>query len=199
MNKRNFRNTFRLFLTLICILSLTLPAWAAESGPGSDIGVTIVTTGKTAGEDAAEKEDGTSDNTASEEDAAGQSQVITCGTGKAAEAGTVSKQPEAVPKESGSKEASLGMFTTTGYCNCPECSGGHNLTYSGTVPKARHTVSADLSVFPIGTRLMIGDVIYTVEDMGSSVKGNWLDIYYDNHDDAIAHGMKTQEVFAVEP
>lgn len=182
MNKRDFHNTFRLFLTLICILSLSLPVWAAESGPGSDIGVTIVTTGKS-----------------TEEDADAQSQVITCGTGEASETGAVSRQPEAAPKESGSKGASLGMFTTTGYCNCSECSGGHSLTYSGTVPKANHTVSADLSVFPIGTRLMIGDVIYTVEDMGSSVKGNWLDIYYDNHDAAVAHEMKTQEVFSVEP
>ena len=28
----------------------------------------------------------------------------------------------------------LGEFTTSGYCNCEKCSGGHSLTYSGTVP-----------------------------------------------------------------
>ncbi len=98
----------------------------------------------------------------------------------------------------GEKGESLGIFTTTGYCNCSKCnSAGHTLTYSGTVPKANHTISADLNIYPIGTRLMIGDTIYTVEDKGSHVSGNWIDVYYDNHDDAWGHGMKTEEVFAV--
>ncbi len=196
MYKRLLRNVIRSVLTLLCILSLALPAWAAESGPGSDTGVTVVTTkkasGKTTSEDTAAGKNETGENT----DA--QSRVITCGTGEAVKTDGAAKQTESSSKESGTKGASLGMFTTTGYCNCDQCSGGHNLTYSGTVPKARHTVSADLSVFPLGTRLMIGSVVYTVEDMGSSVKGNRLDIYYDDHDAAIAHGTKTEEVFAVE-
>ncbi|MEG0565647.1 MAG: 3D domain-containing protein, partial [Hungatella sp.] len=69
----------------------------------------------------------------------------------------------------GKKGSSLGQFTTTGYCNCSRCSGGHNLTFSGTVPKAAHTISADLGVLPIGTKVMINDVVYTVEDMGAGV------------------------------
>lgn len=93
---------------------------------------------------------------------------------------------------------SLGMFTTTGYCNCSICSSGHNLTYSGTVPRAGHTVSADINVFPLGTKLMIDDTIYTVEDIGGGVSGNKLDIYYDNHEAALNHGRKTQEIFTVE-
>ena len=93
------------------------------------------------------------------------------------------------------KGESVGLFTTTGYCNCSKCSGGHNLTYSGTVPQAQHTISADLNLFPIGTKLWIDGVVYTVEDKGTSVKGNWIDIFYDNHSDALDHGMKTQEVY----
>lgn len=95
----------------------------------------------------------------------------------------------------GMKGESLGMFSTTGYCSCDKCSGGHNLTYSGTVPKAMHTLSADLTRFPIGTKLMVGDVVYTVEDMGSAVTGNTIDIFYDSHEAALAHGRKNQEVF----
>lgn len=109
--------------------------------------------------------------------------------------------PGVSPKESEQPESgeSLGMFTTTGYCNCEKCnSGGHALTYSGTVPKADHTISADLSLYPIGTRLMIGDIIYTVEDKGTHVSGNWIDVYYDDHDDAWNHGRKTEEVFLIE-
>lgn len=100
----------------------------------------------------------------------------------------------------GERGKSLGMFTTTGYCNCSKCnSKGHERTYSGTIPQANHTISADLSIFPVGTRLMIGDTIYTVEDDGEHIKGNRIDIYYENHEDAWNHGEKTEEVFAVTP
>ena len=95
------------------------------------------------------------------------------------------------------KGESLGMFTTTGYCNCNACSGGHGKTYSGTYPKANHTISADITHYPIGTKLMIGDIVYTVEDIGSSVTGNKIDIYYDSHEKAVAHGTKQLEVFRV--
>ena len=91
----------------------------------------------------------------------------------------------------------LGEFTTSGYCNCEKCSGGHSLTYSGTVPTPSHTISADLDRYPIGTKLWIDGTIYTVEDKGSSVKGNWIDIYYGSHEEALDHGLKTQEVYAV--
>lgn len=168
MNKRYRKTMFQLLLTLLCILSLSLSAWAAEDET----------------------------DTPSE-----QSRVITCGAGETAEPADAPRiettAPDAVSSTSGKKGVSLGMFTTTGYCNCEKCSGGHNLTYSGTVPQAAHTISADLSIYPIGTKLMIDDVIYTVEDMGSSVNGNWIDIYYSSHDEAVAHGMNTQEVFTV--
>ncbi len=152
-----------------CFMALTFPAWAETSG----------------GPDAAE--------TAAVSEETSRSRVITAGSGETAPA---AEEPGAAA-ETGTKGTSQGMFTTTGYCNCSNCSGGHNLTYSGTVPQARHTISADINVYPIGTKLMIDDVIYTVEDMGSSVKENWIDIYYGSHEEAVAHGMKTQEVFSV--
>lgn len=93
---------------------------------------------------------------------------------------------------------SAGIFTLTGYCGCNKCSGGHMMTYSGTVPTAKHTISADLNVFPLGTKLRIGDVVYTVEDKGSAVNGNVLDIYYDTHEEALEVGTYTAEVFVVE-
>ncbi len=99
-------------------------------------------------------------------------------------------------KESGRGDL-LGIFTTTGYCSCSKCSGGHQLTYSGTVPTADHTISADLTQFPIGTKLWIDGTVYTVEDKGSSVKGHWIDIFYGSHEEALAHGMQSQEVYSV--
>lgn len=93
---------------------------------------------------------------------------------------------------------SLGMFSTTAYCNCSECSSGHSLTYSGTVPKAKHTISADLDVFPLGTKLIIGNTVYTVEDIGSSVDGRTLDIFFNSHSEALEYGRQSVEVFDVE-
>ena len=95
-------------------------------------------------------------------------------------------------------ETLLGEFTITGYCGCDTCSGGHNLTYSGTIPKANHTLSADLTLLPIGSKVWIDGIVYTVEDMGGNVNGNIVDIFYDNHEDAISHGTTTSEVYLIE-
>lgn len=95
-------------------------------------------------------------------------------------------------------EKSLGIFTISGYCNCSSCSSGFGLTYSGTVPKANHTIAADLTLLPIGTRLRIGNTIYTVEDTGSSIVGNKLDVYYDDHATAENHGIQQMEVFLIQ-
>ena len=106
--------------------------------------------------------------------------------------------PLPVPDEETEKKGkSLGLFTTSGYCNCLLCCSGENLTYSGTVPQPGHTISADMNLFPMGTRLMIDDVIYTVEDIGSSVTQNKIDIYYATHEEAANHGTQEKEVFAV--
>lgn len=93
---------------------------------------------------------------------------------------------------------SLGIFTTSGYCNCEKCSKGNGLTYAGTVPQANHTISADITKLPLGTRVMIGDTIYTVEDIGSGVNGNKIDIYYASHEEAWNHGIQQAEVFLIE-
>lgn len=108
--------------------------------------------------------------------------------------GAAKKEEEAPEPE----EVSLGTFTITGYCNCEQCSGGHGFTYSGTVPKPNHTLSADLNMFSLGTRLKIDGVIYTVEDKGSSVNGNILDIFYGTHEEALAKGTYNAEVFLIE-
>ncbi len=45
---------------------------------------------------------------------------------------------------------------------------------------------------------MIGDVVYTVEDIGSTIVGNRLDIYFPTHEEALAYGVQSVEVYAVE-
>lgn len=111
------------------------------------------------------------------------------------DAGPGAGKKEDPPKQ---EEISMGRFSITGYCNCENGSGGHGLTYSGTTPTPNHTVSADLDVFPLGTKLKIDGIIYTVEDKGSSVNGNILDIFYGSHAEALAKGTYTAEVFLIE-
>lgn len=90
---------------------------------------------------------------------------------------------------------SLGTFTITGYCACPACSGDSALTYAGTVPQPEHTIAADLSLLPLGSQVLIGGSVYTVEDKGSSVSGNKIDIFYASHEEALAAGTFSAEVF----
>ena len=45
---------------------------------------------------------------------------------------------------------------------------------------------------------MIGDVVYTVEDIGSTIVGNRLDIYFSTHEEALNYGVQSVEVYAVE-
>lgn len=104
--------------------------------------------------------------------------------------------PKAAQKVTAEAGEYLGEFKATGYCNCQKCSGGHTKTYSGTIPKANHTLSADLNKFPIGTKLVINGITYTVEDKGSSVNGNKVDIYFATHAEALAFGTKTVDVYA---
>ena len=91
----------------------------------------------------------------------------------------------------------LGEFQVTGYCSCTICCGEkeERLTKSETVPRASHTVAADPSVIPIGSRIVIDDVVYTVEDTGKAVEGMRLDIFFDSHEEAVRYGRKEKYVY----
>jgi 3D (Asp-Asp-Asp) domain-containing protein len=44
---------------------------------------------------------------------------------------------------------------------------------------------------------MIDGIVYTVEDRGSGVNGNKVDIYFATHEEALKYGTKSREVYAV--
>ena len=93
------------------------------------------------------------------------------------------------------KGSALGIFQITGYY-------GGTRTYSGTVPTADRTIAADLTVLPLGTKVFINDTVYTVEDIGGSVKGNMIDIYYNTYAEAAgvtALGERFAEVYTAVP
>ena len=95
---------------------------------------------------------------------------------------------------------SLGQVVTSGYCNCPICCGqwSGGPTASGAYPQANHTIAVDASnpFVPIGTKVVMNGVEYTVEDTGAFARyGVQFDVYYDNHAAASAHGHQTWEAY----
>lgn len=93
------------------------------------------------------------------------------------------------------KGTSLGIFQITGYY-------GNGKTNSGTWPKADHTIAADTTILPMGTKVFIQNTVYTVEDIGGAVKGNLIDIYYNSYEEAFgvtALGHRFAEVFVAVP
>lgn len=98
---------------------------------------------------------------------------------------------------------SLGNVVTSGYCNCPICCGvwSGGPTASGAMPQANHTIAVDAAnpFLPMGTKVVMNGVEYTVEDTGNFARyGVQFDVYYDNHAAASAHGHQTRECFLAE-
>ena len=98
---------------------------------------------------------------------------------------------------------SLGKVVTSGYCSCRICCGvwSGGPTASGVMPKAKHTIAVDARnpIVPMGTKIVMNGVEYTVEDTGNFARyGVAFDVYFDNHADALAHGHRTWEAFLAE-
>lgn len=99
------------------------------------------------------------------------------------------------PKRATKSGECIGTFTITAYCGCHKCSKGHTRTASGTIPTEGRTIAADTSILPFGTKVVIGGVVYTVEDCGSKVNGNHIDIFFSTHAKALAFGRKILKVY----
>ena len=98
---------------------------------------------------------------------------------------------------------SLGMVVTSGYCNCSICCGqwAGGPTASGAMPKAGHTIAVDASnpTVPMGTKIVMGGIEYTVEDTGNFARyGVDFDIYFDSHATASNWGHRSMEAYLAE-
>jgi len=104
---------------------------------------------------------------------------------------------------------------TTAYCKCQQCCGWERkwygapvyaygplkgqskkvgITASGT--RARPgTIAADLSLYPFNTIMYIPGYGYgRVEDCGSGVKGEHIELFFSSHQKALNWGRKTRPV-----
>ncbi len=110
-------------------------------------------------------------------------------------------------------DATQMVVRVTGYCNCGTCCSWRRswfglgrpvyskgrlkgrpkkvgVTARGTVAK-EGTIAADVDLFPFGTRLVVpGYGVGTVEDVGSAVVGNHIDIWFPTHAAARAWGSR---------
>lgn len=99
----------------------------------------------------------------------------------------------------------------TAYCPCTHCCGiwseqhesrkGADYiqkTSSGTIPKEGRTIATDPKVIPYGTHVLINGHEYIAEDTGSAIKGAEVDMFFENHEDAVAWGVQNVEVSLIE-
>lgn len=117
----------------------------------------------------------------------------------------VQKTIEPTPK---TELVSLGVFRITAYCHCEKCCGnwaknrptdedGSLLVYtaSGELAVEGVTIAADTSILPFGTEVIIDGNKYIVQDRGRVIKNNRIDVYFENHQDALEFGVQYKEVF----
>jgi len=104
---------------------------------------------------------------------------------------------------------------TTGYCKCKKCTGWRRtwygkpvhaygqregeykpigITASGTKAH-KGTIAADTTRYPFGTIMYIPGYGYgRVEDRGSAIQGDHIDLFFTKHKDAVQWGRQTKRV-----
>lgn len=89
----------------------------------------------------------------------------------------------------------------TGYANGSDGGAVGFMTASGT---RTHwgTVAADIRLYPFGTKLMIegfGDTVFVVEDTGSGVRGDIIDVWFPDVPTAVRFGTQRRQVTLLPP
>lgn len=98
---------------------------------------------------------------------------------------------------------SLGWFIITAYCPCEKCCGmwSDGITATGTKATQGKTIAVDPSFIELGSVVYFDGIDgfggYVAEDTGGAIKENRIDIYFDNHQDALEWGVKEIEVFQI--
>lgn len=89
----------------------------------------------------------------------------------------------------------------TAYCACFKCCGknpgdkGYGITKSGARAVEGVTIATDPSVIPLGTHATFDDHEYIAQDTGSAIKGNRIDVYFENHQKALEFGVQNKTIY----
>lgn len=95
----------------------------------------------------------------------------------------------------------IGEFKLTAYCPCMKCCGKTDgITATGTTAAEGRTIAVDPRVIPYGSAVTLyfadgTSHTYTAEDCGGAIKGNRLDIYFDDHQAALQFGVQSAMVY----
>ena len=92
----------------------------------------------------------------------------------------------------------IGECTITAYCPCEQCCGrwADGVTASG-LPAGPGIVAVDPKVIPLGSTVIIDGMKYLAADTGSGVEGLHIDIFLASHEETVAHGVRTAEVWVI--
>ena len=102
-----------------------------------------------------------------------------------------SKPSKVTTTENSVSKEYIGTFKITAYSASSSAK-----TASGTSCKAGRTIAAP-SRFDFGTKLMFNGNVYTVEDRGSAIVNNVLDLYVDSNSEAVKWGVRYLKVYKV--
>lgn len=111
-----------------------------------------------------------------------------------------------LPDEIKPPEEAWTTVTATTYCPCEKCCGvwaenrpnGIVYTASGAIAQEGVTIAADWDVYPPGTVLQVeGLGEYIVQDRGGAIKGLKIDVYFEDHDDALQFGRQKVRFYIV--
>lgn len=116
------------------------------------------------------------------------------------DSGSEHKELKLEPTDSKSnfiENGTKSYYTLTAYTAGIESTGktpdhpAYGITSSGASVKENHTIACPKNL-EFGTKVYIPSLntIYTCEDRGGAIKGNRLDIYIENLDDAYTFGVK---------
>ena len=73
--------------------------------------------------------------------------------------------------------------------------GWHKKKTLRTKATANRTIAVDKTIIPYGTIVIINGNEYVAEDTGSAVKGNIIDIFFDDHEEALNFGVQYADVY----
>lgn len=117
--------------------------------------------------------------------------------------------PEPEPEEP--ETISLGEFRLTAFCSCQRCCGqwalnrpvdeaGNQIVIGASGERLIEGVSiaVDKEVIPYGSTVVINGKEYIAHDCGGAIKENRIDVYFENHQEAVEFGVQYAEVFMKE-
>lgn len=88
-------------------------------------------------------------------------------------------------------------YIATAYCPCEICcgSGASGITASGARAREGVTIAADWDILPEGAWVEIEGIGHRiVQDTGSAIKGHRIDIYFEEHEEALEFGLQEVRV-----